>query len=109
MGIPKEAQSVFYEKTAPLCVKQRCTSCGEVLGKPQKWTRKTFSRMRRKVYENTGVLMEIVEGQSTMDFSFDDEPKPGETPAAGLQPAPAVNCEGLSDTECGAAFRAASQ
>jgi len=78
-----------------------------LLGKPKKWTQKTFTRMRRKVFENTGVLMELQEGQPKVDFTFDDEPTLAVAPVASPA-APTVNCEGLSDAECGAAFRAAA-
>ena len=80
---------------------------GEIFGKPKNWTKKTFTRMRRKVHEKTGVLMVLKEGQPTVNFTFDDEPAPVVTSVASPA-APAVNCEGLSDAECGAAFRAAA-
>ncbi len=56
-----------------------------IVGKPEKWTQKTFSRMRRKIYEHVGVVPVLVEGQPTIDFSFKDEPV-----AAPVAEAPAV-------------------
>jgi len=63
-----------------------------IVGKPEKWTKKTFSRMRRKIYEHVGVVPILVEGQPTLDFSFKDEPMAApvaEAPAAPAAAAPA--------------------
>lgn len=112
------------------------SAVGEVLGKPQKWTQKTFSRLRRKVHEKTGDLMVLVEGQPQIDFSFEGEPVPqiADSAAAPLavqsapaqtskptpinspvigqpvkQAVPSIDCTGLSDADCIAAVRAGSQ
>lgn len=112
------------------------SAVGEVLGKPQKWTQRTFSRLRRKVHENTGALMVLVEGQPEIDFSFEGEPvqqnansvaapapvqsapaqvlekTPSNSAIVGQpvnQAVPSINCTGLSDADCIAAVRAGSQ
>lgn len=113
-----------------------------LVGKPQKWTQNTFKNMRKKLYEKTGTLAVLQEGQPQLDFSFKDEPTlaPQTPQVAAVSPstpttpvvqvvdqpassvpvvqtqtvipttvAPSINCTGLTDDECIAKVRAATQ
>ena len=81
MGIPYQggySLNVYgqdtHKKSRILSEKLGTIIAQGIVGKPQKWTENTFKNMRKKLYQKTGALAVLQEGQPQLNFTFKEEP-----------------------------------